>query len=65
MKNKIIKTCYICGKDVIDKYHRQLDDKFICDNACDYFFSEWKRSVHCLEHYKKELKNKERMMKND
>jgi hypothetical protein len=45
---------------VTDKYHRQLGDNFICDNACDYFFSEWKRSVDCLELYKKE-----RMMKND
>jgi hypothetical protein len=56
MKKKIKKTCYICEKDVSDAYHRQIGDKFICDNACDYFFSNWKRTVHCLETYKKEMK---------
>ena len=48
------KKCYLCGKDVINKWHRQIADKYICDVDCDYFFKVWKESIWCLEAYKKE-----------
>ena len=50
------KICCICGRDVANKYHRQIGKHLICDYGCDKKFSEWKESEDCLVEYIKLFK---------